>query len=95
MPNPRFDHLGDGTYERSGECCRCGECCMTGDPFEGALGEPVIAGACPLLRQEPDGLYSCTDRTNPYYLNGPNVWPTHPEQIVNYPSCTYSFKKVA
>jgi hypothetical protein len=59
------------------------------------MGEPEIPGACPLLALLPDGLYACTDRQNSYYLNGPNVWPTHPLQIVNYPSCTYKFQKVA
>lgn len=89
-----YEHEDGDTYVRTGECSRCGECCMSGDPFLGALGEAAIPGACPLLRREPDGLYSCTDRTNPYYLNGPNVWPTHPDQIVNYPSCTYRFERI-
>jgi hypothetical protein len=82
-------------FRRTGECCRCGECCSTGDPFEGKLGESAIHGACPLLELLPDGLHACTDRQHPYYLNGCNVWPTHPGQIVDYPSCTYRFERVA
>ncbi len=80
-------------FVRSGECCRCGECCKSGDPFEGEMGKPDIAGACPLLTLA-DGQHVCTDRKNPYYLNGCNVWPTHPGQIANYPSCTYTFEAV-
>jgi hypothetical protein len=28
---------------------------------------------------------------DPYYMAGCNVWPEHPDQIVNYPNCTYTF----
>jgi len=58
------------------------------------MGEPEIPGACPLLALLPDGFHACTDRKHPYYLNGCNVFPTHPAQIVNYPSCSYTFEKV-
>jgi len=81
-------------YIRSGECCRCGECCKTGDPFLGELGEPPIAGACPLLALLPDGLYACSDRQNSYYLSGCNVFPTHPDQIADKPGCSYVFTRV-
>jgi hypothetical protein len=84
----------DGTFIRTGECCRCGECCMTGDPFGGKMGEAPIAGACPLLALAGDG-YACTDRLNEYYLKGCNVWPSHPAQIADKPSCTYKFSQVA
>jgi hypothetical protein len=69
---------------------------MSGDPFLGQLGEPVIPGACPLLRREPEGIYTCTDRKgiHGYYLKGPNIWPTHPDQIKDYPSCSYKFELV-
>jgi hypothetical protein len=87
--SPRFDHLDDGTYERTGECCRCGECCASGNPFTGG------SDPCPLLALLPDGLHACTDREHPYYLSGCNVWPTHPDQIADYPSCTYRFERVA
>lgn len=85
---------GSEKYIRTGECCRCGECCMTGDPFEVEMGEPAIPGACPLLRSEGDGKFMCSDRQNPYYLSGCNVWPTHPGQISDKPSCSYRFEKV-
>ena len=90
-----FVHEGDGTYVRTGECCQCGECCRTGDPFEGTEGEPEIAGACPLLTLLPDGLHACSDRQHPYYLNGCNVWPTHPGHLEGKPSCSYHFEKIA
>jgi len=60
---------------------------MTGNPF---TGEP---GWCPLLRMD-DGIASCVDRQHPYYLNGCNVWPTHPEQIADKPSCSYKFERI-
>jgi hypothetical protein len=59
------------------------------------MGKPEIEGACPLLALFPDGLHACTDRQNSYYLNGCNTMPSHPGQIVNYPSCSYTFEKVA
>lgn len=82
----------DGTrWRREGECCRCGECCRGGDPFNGTEGAPEIPGACPLLRLLPNGLHACSDRRHPGYLNGCNVWPTMPEHVAAYPSCTYVF----
>jgi hypothetical protein len=80
-------------WVRSGECCRCGECCRTGDPFLGQMGEPLIEGACPLLGLFA-GRYACTDRQHPYYLNGCNVWPSHPDQIADKPGCSYTFVRV-
>jgi hypothetical protein len=88
-----FSYENDGTYVRTGECCRCGECCW-GDPFQGEMGEAPIPGACPLLALA-GGRYVCTDRLNSYYLNGCNVWPSHPLQIADKPSCTYKFEKIA
>jgi hypothetical protein len=81
------------TWVRSGECCRCGQCCTAGDPFEGGLGEPAVAGACALLRFA-DGRYACSGRSHPYYLNGCNIWPTHPDQIADKPGCSYRFEMV-
>jgi len=83
----------DGTFVRTGECCRCGECCW-GDPFVGSLGKPELPGGCALLTLLPDGLYACKDRQNPYYLNGCNVFPSHPGQIADKPSCSYKFEKI-
>lgn len=77
------------TWKRTGDCCRCGECCESGNPFTGQAGVP-----CPLLHRTADGLTACSDRSHPYYLSGCNVWPSKPEHIVNYPSCTYRFERV-
>lgn len=93
MSAVRFEYE-DAVYVRTGECCRCGECCRTGDPFAGALGPPAIEGACPLLALMPDGRHACTDRENPYYLSGCVIWPTHPDQIIDKPGCSYTFERV-
>lgn len=58
------------------------------------MGEPEIPGGCALLTILPYGVHACKDRENPYYLNGCNVWPTHPGHIVDKPSCTYVFTRV-
>jgi hypothetical protein len=93
LPEPLvFTYENDGTYVRTGECCRCGQCCW-GDPFQGEMGNAPIEGACPLLRFG-GGVFACSDRQHPYYLNGCNVWPTHPNQIMDKPSCSYTFTKV-
>jgi hypothetical protein len=83
----------NAVYVREGECCRCGQCCF-GDPFEGEMGLAAIPDACPLLRFH-DGTFACSDRRHPYYLNGCNVWPTHPDQIADKPGCSYRFELVA
>lgn len=82
-------------WRRSGDCNRCGECC-SGDPFNGELGTNVIDGivSCPILRKQGDGTSTCSDRGHPYYLNGCNVFPQFPEQVANYPSCSYVFTLV-
>lgn len=89
----QFEHLtpdGVEIYERTGECCRCGECCKD-DPFDGSEGPAVVEGYCPLYRLL-NGRGHCSNREHPYYLNGCNVWPTHPGQLEGKPSCTYRFK---
>lgn len=58
------------------------------------MGEPEIQGACPLLTILPYGVHACKDRENPYYLNGCNVFPTHPGQISDKPGCSYKFQRV-
>ena len=90
-----YDHGPNGSFIRTGECCRCGECCKTGDPFDGAMGEAPIPGACPLLALLPNGLHACSDRLNSYYLAGCNVWPSHPDQIEDKPGCSYRFERVS
>lgn len=87
-----FDHGPNGKFIRTGHCSRCGECCA-GDPFDGEEGEPEIAGHCPLLTLVGDK-FACSNREHPYYLSGCNVWPTHPGQIEDKPSCTYEFQRV-
>jgi hypothetical protein len=59
-------------------------------------GANVVNGrvACPLLILHHDESTSCSDRNSEYYLGGCNVFPIHPSQIVNYPSCTYEFEKI-
>jgi hypothetical protein len=79
-------------WVRSGECNRCGDCCK-GDPFLGEEGEPEIEGYCPLLVLK-DNLLTCSNRQHPYYLNGCNVFPTHPGQIADKPNCSYTFDLV-
>jgi len=78
-------------WVREGECNRCGECCKSGDPFGGAEGIGEFPGACPLL-VTVDGNLACSNRQHPYYLAGCNVWPSIPEHIVDYPSCSYTFE---
>jgi len=61
-----------------------------------------VAGYCPLyeLRElgfEHNGF--CAGHTgavpagaeDPYYLAGCNVWPDHPDQIIDKPHCTFKF----
>lgn len=76
-------------WVRTGECNRCGECCK-GNPFTGET-----AGYCPLFTWLEKDVGHCTDRQHPYYLNGCDVWPTHPAQIADKPSCSYTFELVA
>lgn len=77
---------------REGECNRCGECCKSGDPFNGEEGmNPQFPGVCPLYR-ELNGVGECTNRQHHYYLNGCAVWPSQPEHIQDYPSCSYTFR---
>lgn len=93
LPEP--DQIGadaEGVqWIRSGSCNRCGECCF-GDPFNGGEGAPAVPGACPLLRRDGDK-YLCSNREHPYYLGGCNVWPSIPQHIVDYPSCSYTFRR--
>jgi hypothetical protein len=63
---------------------------------------PPVAGMCPLYELhvgDPNGAGFCIGHTgavpvgqeDPYYLAGCNIWPTHPTNIENYPSCSYTF----
>jgi hypothetical protein len=85
----------DGTrWRRTGECNGCGECCRSGDPFLGQRGLAEVPGACPLLRLD-GGLYRCKGHgKDKYYLAGCNVWPSVPDHIVDYPSCSYEFEQM-
>src|SRR5262245_46671855 len=91
-------------WVRSGECCRCGQCCI-GDPFPDKTeqGNPRLSelmrnrkperpGLCPLLHFQPDGLAACVGHgSDPYYLSGCHVWPSHPDHIKDHDKCTYKF----
>jgi hypothetical protein len=79
-------------WVRHGECNRCGECCKSGDPFNGEEGVGEFPGACPLLSLV-DGLHHCLGRdiSHPYYVNGCSQWPSIPEHITAYPSCSFTF----
>ncbi len=93
---PLVDVDRDGVaWLRSGECNRCGECCRSGDPFGGAMGAPLVAGACPYLVAVP-GMHFCRDRSpaNAYYTNGCAKWPSLPAHITDYPSCSYVFTRI-
>lgn len=95
MGSDEPDQVGvdaDGvTWIRSGSCCRCGECCMSGNPFE--TGENTeIPGACPLLIRDGE-VFACGDRQHPYYLSGCAHWPSIPQHIADYPSCSYVFRR--
>jgi hypothetical protein len=93
----------DGTrWRRVGECNHCGACCMGDDP---SILNPLftdtdragrtVAGHCPLLRLT-DGRSSCTGHAeHPFYLGGCHTFPTRPEDIATYPSCSYRFEAVA
>lgn len=65
-------------------------------PMAAAAGANVVRGqiACPLY-SERTGEGECTDRQHPVYLGGCNVYPQHPAQVADKPSCTYSFVEVA
>jgi len=54
----------------------------------------TVPGACPLYRQAPDGRGACGDRQAPYYVAGCVVWPVAPENIADYPDCSYTFERV-
>ena len=69
------------------------------------LQSPEQPGFCPLLRQHtgaPEGDFSCTGHTgmvpageeDPYYMQACIMWPSDPDQIADYPSCTYTFQWV-
>lgn len=67
---------------------------MSGDPFTpGTMPPGEVPGACPLLKIDGDR-FACGDRQHPYYLGGCNVWPSIPQHIGAYPSCSYVFERV-
>lgn len=81
-----------GEWIRSGDCNRCGSCCK-GNPLAGGddAHPPLVAGYCPIFRHV-DGVATCSDREHPYYLQGCNVFPSHPGQIIDHPECSYTFR---
>lgn len=80
---PIIQTTHDGiTYKRTGYCCQCGECCH---------GCPALMW----LEQNKRGI--CADRViglKQRCGQDLKTWPTAPEQIQNYPSCTYKFEVV-
>jgi hypothetical protein len=93
-------------WVRSGECNRCGECCLTGDPFGGIFPPGAVHTACPLFYYSTNAngatIGTCSVRTgeisksvheyvNNYTTIACDYWPFAPEQIANYPSCSYTF----
>jgi hypothetical protein len=93
---PQYGRDADGKlWLRTGNCIRCGECCKSGDPFDGQKGVGRFPGACPLLGLDGNtGQYKCLNRQDPYYLNGCASWPSIPQHIEDYPSCSYVFELV-
>lgn len=83
--------LDGSVWRRTGECNRCGECCKSGDPF--ADDQTTPANPCRLLVTD-GAAYACGDRTSHVYLSGCNVWPSAPEHVTPYPSCSYVFERV-
>lgn len=93
-------------WVRSGYCCRCGECCK-GDPYEGRDDQrtplmrraPSVQGYCPLFEWHAEGEGFCVGhigavpagQEDGYYMGGCVHWPDHPDQLKDYPRCTYSF----
>jgi len=56
---------------------------------------PKVSGWCPLFEWLPDGKGNCTQYgVHPYTLQACCSWPTHPDQIVAYPDCTFTFNWV-
>lgn len=54
----------------------------------------TLSGRCPLLRLAGEG-YGCAGHgAHPFYLGGCNTFPTRPEDIAAYPSCSYRFEAV-
>lgn len=86
---------------RSGECCRCGECCQNFNPWESAskdiiagsiAPERTVANACPLFAwQEREG-FCRGHQKHPVYMKLCKDWPRYPNDIKDFPSCTYSFQ---
>lgn len=77
----------DGNYyRRLGYCGRCGECCKSGNPYTGIAGEH-----CPHY-SETRGVGHCNDHTGALVANACAHWPSLPEHISAYPSCTYRFE---
>jgi hypothetical protein len=99
------------SWIRSGFCNRCGECCVGSPGWAGRSDletddsmrrEPPVKGMCPLYELHvgaPEGDGFCIGHEppnqHPYYLTGCNVWPQHPDNIANCPSCSYTFTWIA
>ena len=76
-------------WVRSGECSRCGECCKGAMP--GNDGTAKVEGYCQLFEWLGGKGHCGGHGQHEYYLAGCNVWPQHPDNIADKPSCTYTF----
>lgn len=90
-PDSRYEHPDGRVFLRTGYCCHCGACCSSGDPFVGEQTNPP--SPCRLLVKDARGAFHCGDREHHIYLNGCNVWPSIPEHVAAYPSCTYVIRE--
>lgn len=97
-PPKAVSHADGKTWLREGNCGQCGVCCVTGNPVP-HLGPGPVENACFYFRWEVEptetepGRGVCSDLTNDYRLSGCNSWPTKPEHIAPYKSCTYTFRE--
>lgn len=86
---PQEFTTSDGvTWRRTGSCNGCGGCCNSGNPIPELT--PVVEWACALYREG----VGCSNKEHPYYLAACASWPSKPEQIVEYPDCSYRFERV-
>lgn len=95
QPIPFLQNDGK-VWDRHGSCVRCGSCCK-GDPFEGALGKPVVEGMCFYFSWDesgPEPLGTCNGRESEFYRQNCSRWPGNRLDVgpkSEHPGCSYSF----
>jgi len=98
-------NTGD-VWKRTGYCSQCGDCCedepvdhlfknMDGNWVEGNGLDPVVHGKCAYFRWSENGKGFCTGRNTIYYQTGCKFSPYGPEDIKNWPNCTYKFTLIS